>query len=78
MTKEEALALPLKDRPLCFRISSEIYHKVFENIGAASLCWKPQPTEVFDADKASDLAIDLCLAIADEVEKYRKDGDPLV
>jgi len=79
MSKEEAMALPLKDRPICFRISSEIYHQVFETVGAASMCWEPRPSnEVFASEQASDLAVKLCLAIANEVEKYRKDGDPLI
>lgn len=70
MSKEEAMALPLMDRPLCYRISSEIYHAVFEAIGAASVCWKPRPgKEVFSIDEASKVAVDLCFKIANELEK---------
>jgi hypothetical protein len=68
MSKEEALKLPVKDRPLCFRISSEIYHAVFEAIGAASRCWDTDPTGVFNAEAASKIATDLCFKIANEVE----------
>lgn len=69
MSKEEALKLPLKERPICFRISSKIYHAVFESIGAASLCWNPEPTNgVFDSEKASQIAIELCFKIANEKE----------
>jgi len=72
MSKEEALALPLKDRPICFRISSEMYHAVFEAIGQASMCWKPRPgSEVFASEEASKIALDLCFKIADELEKPR-------
>ena len=70
MSKEEAMALPLKDRPLCFRISSEIYHAVFESIGEASMCWNPIPgKQVFQSEKASDIAVKLCFKIAEELEK---------
>lgn len=69
LSKEEAMALPLKERPLCFRISSEIYHAVFEAIGAASMCWKPRPgNEVFSSEEASKVAVDLCFKIANEIE----------
>ena len=70
MSKEEALKLQLKERPICFRVSSEIYHAVFEAIGAASVCWEPRPsTEVFNSEEASKIAVDLLFKIADELEK---------
>lgn len=70
MSKEEAMALPLKDRPICFRISSEMYHAVFEAIGEASMCWNPPPSkEVFHSEQASDVAVRLCFKIADEIER---------
>ena len=69
MSREEAMALPVADRPICFRISSEMYHAVFEAIGEASMCWNPKPSkEVFDAEKASDVAVRLCFKIATERE----------
>jgi len=75
MSKDEAMALPLKERPLCFRISSEMYHAVFESIGEASMCWNPAPSsEVFASEKASDVAVRLCFKIADEVERAKLDG----
>jgi hypothetical protein len=70
MTKEEAMALPVEQRPICFRISSEMYHAVFQAIGAASLCWDPKPSNnVFDSTAASKIATDLCFKIAEEREK---------
>lgn len=70
MSKKEAMNLPLKKRPLCFRISSEIYHAIFESVGAASMCWKPTPKEeTFDSERASKIATDLCFKIAEEIEK---------
>ena len=74
MSEAEAMALPLKERPIRYRLSSEMYHAVWEAIGAASMCWSPRPsTEVFHSEKASKIAIDLCFKIANELEsKYKK------
>jgi hypothetical protein len=76
MSREEAMALPLKDRPLNYRISSEMYHAVFEAIGEASGCWVDGkiPTGVFDSDRASKIATDLCFKIANELEAEREKG----
>lgn len=64
------MRLPPKLRPICFRISSEMYHAVFEAIGAASMCWRPRPgNEVFASEEASKIAINLCFKIAEELEK---------
>lgn len=72
MSHEEAMSLPLKDRPLNHRISSEMYHAVFEAVGAASMCWQPKPsTEVFDSSAAEKIAVDLCFKIAEELERQR-------
>lgn len=69
MSDREAMALPIDKRPICYRISSEMYHSVFEAIGAASMCWNPRPTtEVFSSEEASKIAIDLCFKIAHEKE----------
>lgn len=72
MSREEAMALPLHKRPLCFRISGEIYTAVFEAIGAASMCWKPTLGDhVFQSEQASKIAVDLCFKIAEELERYK-------
>jgi hypothetical protein len=70
MSREEAMKLPVGKRPICFRISSEMYHAVFEAIGAASMCWKPRPgKEVFASEEAAKIAVDLCFKIAEEIEQ---------
>lgn len=72
MSKEEAMALPVEKRPICFRISDEMYQSVFESIGAASMCWKPRPGgEVFQSEQASDIAVKLCFKIAEELESRK-------
>lgn len=71
MSREEAMRLPVDKRPLCFRISSELYHAVFEAVGEASMCWNPRPSdEVFAAEQASAVAVRLCFKIAEELEKH--------
>lgn len=73
MSEDEAMALPLKERPLNHRISSEMYHAVFEAVGHASMCWNPRPgSEVFDTTEAEKCAVDLCFKIANEAEKWRE------
>ncbi len=70
MSKEEAMKLPINKRPLNYRISSDLYHAVFQAIGAASMCWKPRPSnEVFSSEEASEIAMSLLFKIADELEK---------
>jgi hypothetical protein len=69
MSHDEAMALPVEKRPICYRISSEMYHAVFEAVGAASMCWKPRPSsEVFDPEAAEKIAVELCFKIAHERE----------
>jgi len=73
MSKEEAMKLPPNKRPLCYRVPSNIYHDVFEAIGAASMYWKPRPsTETFSCEEASNIAVNLLLKIADELESKNK------
>lgn len=70
MSKEEAMKLPINKRPLNYRISSDLYHAVFQAIGAASMCWNPRPSnEVFSSEEASEIAMNLLFKIADELEK---------
>ena len=77
LSKEEAMALPLKERPICYRVSSEIYTAVWESVGHASMCWNPRPEGEFDATEASKVAMDLLFKIADELEKYKKEIEVL-
>jgi hypothetical protein len=72
MSEDEAMALPVEQRPICYRISSEMYHAVFESIGAASMTFnKDAGNEVFNSELASDIAIKLCFKIAEEIENHK-------
>lgn len=76
LSREEALALPLKDRPLNYRISGNLYHAVYESIGTASMCWNPRPeNETFNSEEASNVAVKLCLTIADEIDQIISERD---
>ncbi len=66
MSREEAMALPVEKRPLNYRISSEMYHAVFEAIADASTCRYNNGD--FDSEHASNIAVDLCFKIAHELE----------
>ena len=73
MSKKEAMKLPLKKRPLCYCLSSEMYHAVFEAIGAASMTFNADAgNKIFDSETASKIAVDLCFKIAEELEKKNK------
>lgn len=72
LSNDEIAALPSIKRPLSHRISSEIYHAVWQSIGEASMQWIPRPTGVFDSSGASKIAVELCLKIADEISKIKK------
>lgn len=76
LSKEEAMALPPKQRPLCYRVNERIYTAVFEAIGAASMCWKPGTgNAVFQSEQASKIATDLCFLIANEMDRLKPDRD---
>lgn len=62
MSKKEAMELPLKERPLCYRISNEMYMAVWEAIGLATNC-------VNEPIKAANIATNLCFKIAEEFER---------
>lgn len=69
-TKNEAMLMQPKDRPMCYRVPSKIYHDVFQAVGAASMCWSPRPsTEVFSPEEAEKIAVELLFSIAAELEK---------
>lgn len=70
------MALPLKERPLNYRLDGEIYHAVFEAVGAASLCWNPRPSnQVFDTTEAERIAVELCFKIVNVLERGHSEND---
>ena len=71
LSHDEVMALPAKESPLNYRMSSELYHAVFEAIGEASMCWESIPVAMFESDKASNIAVRLCLKICDETDQLK-------
>lgn len=66
---DEVRMMQPKDRPMCYRVPSGIYHAVFEAVGAASLCWEPKPTGVFAVEQAEKFAVELLFKIAEVLEQ---------
>lgn len=74
LSHDEAMTLPLNKRPICYRLSEKMYMKVWESVAEATGCWKTKlDSDKFDATKAEKVAMELMFAIAEEVEKYRKE-----
>jgi len=68
-SKEEALAMEPRKRPMCFRVPSKIYHDAFEVVGSASMCWHPRPTGVFSCEEAEKFTVEFLFKVAAELEK---------
>lgn len=71
LSRAEAMALPPAERPLNCRLPSDIYHRVGESVGEASMAWEPRPTGVFNRELACKVAFDLCHFIADKLDEAR-------
>lgn len=66
------MALPPQQRPLNCRLPGHVYHKIFETVGSASMCWRPKPSsEVFDSDLAAKFAVELGFCVADALDAAR-------
>ena len=58
-----------KDRPLCYRVPSKIYHDAFQLAGAASMCWTKPSVGVFKSEEASKHVTDFLFVVAEELER---------
>jgi hypothetical protein len=73
LNKEEAMKLPPRERPLCYRLPEPIFNAIHQAIGEASMCWKPRPgKEVFNSEQASKVAFELCHVVADALDEAKK------
>lgn len=58
------------DKSLSERLPEEVFTRVHQDIGQASMCWENvEGAGVYDATKASEIAFDLCHYIADKLEE---------
>ena len=59
----------IRDRSLSERLSEEIFTRIHQDIGQASMCWENvEGAGTFDSTKAAEIAFDLCHYIADKLE----------
>jgi len=61
-------------KSLSERIPEHIFSRVHQDIGEASMCWTEPPLGIFDTERASRIAYNLCHFIADELARK---GNPL-
>jgi len=59
-----------KRKSLSKRLSENIFNRIHQDMGSASMCWsKIKKAGIFDAKKAGEIAFELCHFIADEMDK---------
>jgi hypothetical protein len=57
-------------KPLSERLPAHVFERIHQDIGQASMCWEHLDSAgTFDAERASNIAFELCHFIADELEK---------
>lgn len=72
MSREEAMKLPVEKRPICYRISSEMYHAVFSAIGETMVLGREHHyMSIEGSELASKVAVNLCFKIAEELERKK-------
>lgn len=63
----------VQERPLSEYVPQEIFERVHQAIGTASMCWEsPEKAGVFQSTRASDIAYDLCARIGQWVQEEVK------
>ena len=48
-------------------MEKNLFEKITELVGEASMCWEPRPTGVFSSDKAMDIANRIMQAVNEEI-----------
>ena len=58
------------EKSMSERLPEVLFSSIHQALGAASMCWIPQPGEqVFDSTRAADIGLELCRDVADWHEK---------
>ena len=61
--------MDIRDKALSERITEDIFERVHQDIGQASMCWEHvEGAGEFDSTRAAEIAFDLCHFIADKLE----------
>lgn len=64
------MKMDLRKQSLSERIPENIFKRVHQDIGQASMCWENvDKAGTFKSENASAIAFNLCHFIADEIEK---------
>jgi hypothetical protein len=64
-------------KSLCGRLPELIFSRIHQDIGRASMCWEhPEQAGRFLCEVASNIAYDLCIFVAEELEKKGTYGSP--
>jgi hypothetical protein len=59
----------IRDKALSERLTEEIFNRVHQDIGEASMCWSNiEGAGTFQSEEASRIAFELCHYIADELD----------
>ena len=67
---ERRTEMNTETKPISERLPEYLFSSIHQAIGAASMCWIPQPSEqVFDSNRAAEIALELCRDIADWHER---------
>lgn len=60
----------LRDKSVAERLPERIYERIYQDFGEASMCWtRIDKAGIFEAERVSIIAHNLCQFIADELEK---------
>ena len=60
----------MRDKSLSERLPEEIYTRIHQDIGQASMCWENiEGAGTFESEQASKIAFELCHYIADKLEE---------
>ena len=60
-------------RPLNERLSEELFSAIHQAIGQASTCWSNlEGAGMYESNRASEIAFNLCHLVADEIEKKKE------
>jgi hypothetical protein len=60
----------MRSNSLSERLPEDIYTRVYQDIGEASMCWENiEGAGTFESEQASKIAFELCHYIADKLEE---------
>ena len=65
----------IRDKPLSERLPKEVFNRIHEDIGQATMCWTEiEKAGIFKSEEALTIAGNLCHFVADLLEN-KKEGE---